>query len=180
MSKRKLENLHALRNNVPDGWISPTNLENLAGNCTSMSVVVSLASLYTCHVYDKITQYQRTPHRLQELSSQPAARYAPSWNYGTVGTVGTVRSSGTNERGNMIPCRIPRPIHLGNNVYFFYSFGRRRPETLWLNGGIPSGSGFSRRVGAIPHQREATIFVVQSVYAYLEAPTRTSYDEASF
>ena len=56
----------------------------------------------------------------------------------------------------------PRPIHLGNNR-FVHRFGRCRPKALWLSGSIPSDSRFSPRVGAIPHQREGSICVVESV-----------------
>jgi len=79
----ELENFDALLINALDGgWISPINLEKLAGKCTSMSVAVLTASLYTYHLHRKIAQYQRASHSLQESPSQPAASYAPRWNYG--------------------------------------------------------------------------------------------------
>lgn len=55
----KQENLEALlENDVDDDWTSATNLEKLTGKCTSMSVAVPPASLYTYHMYKKVTQYQ--------------------------------------------------------------------------------------------------------------------------
>ena len=48
----KLEKLNALLNSALDhGWISPTNLEKLAGKRTSMRVAVPPASLYTYYTY---------------------------------------------------------------------------------------------------------------------------------
>ena len=57
----KLTKLELLLNGaLQDGWISFPNLEKLAGKCTSMSVAVPPASLYTYHMYKQIAQFQRT------------------------------------------------------------------------------------------------------------------------
>ena len=45
---------------ITSGWISFMDLERLAGKCTSMSVAVPLASLYTYHMYKHITEFRRT------------------------------------------------------------------------------------------------------------------------
>ena len=42
------------------GWISFVDLERLAGKCTSMSVAVLPASLYTYHMYEHIAKFRRT------------------------------------------------------------------------------------------------------------------------
>ena len=54
----KLEAL--LRQAIHNAWISFVNLEKLAGECTSMSVAVPPASLYTYHMYHQIARFRRT------------------------------------------------------------------------------------------------------------------------
>ena len=57
----KLDKLEALiRQAIDNAWISFVNLENLAGKCTSMSVAVPPASLYTYHMYRQIARFRRT------------------------------------------------------------------------------------------------------------------------
>ena len=57
----KLDRLEALfRHAIHNAWISFVNLEKLAGKCTSMSVAVPPASLYTYHMYHQIARFRRT------------------------------------------------------------------------------------------------------------------------
>ena len=45
---------------ITSGWISFVDLERLAGKCTSISVAVLPASLYTYHMYKHIAKFRRT------------------------------------------------------------------------------------------------------------------------
>lgn len=74
-----------------------------------------------------------------------------------------VRGSGTSEQGIMVRCSTSYSLYLGINGYFFHMVRRRRPKALKLTGSSPSGSGFSRRVGAIVHQHEGSVRVGRSV-----------------
>ena len=51
---------------ITSGRISFVDLECLAGKCTSMSVAVSPASLYTYHMYKHIAKFRRTGGRTKE------------------------------------------------------------------------------------------------------------------
>ena len=48
---------------VTSGAITFQMLEKLAGKCTSLSVAVSVAALYTHHMYKQIASFQRTGGR---------------------------------------------------------------------------------------------------------------------
>ena len=48
---------------ITSEWISFVDLERLARKCTSMSVAVPPASLYTYHMYKHITKFRRTGGR---------------------------------------------------------------------------------------------------------------------
>ena len=50
---------------ITSGWISFVDLERLAGKCTSMSVAVPPASLYTHHMYKHIAKFRRTGGRVK-------------------------------------------------------------------------------------------------------------------
>ena len=50
---------------ITSGWISFVDLERLAGTCTSMSVAVPPASLYTYHMYKHIAKFRRTGGRVK-------------------------------------------------------------------------------------------------------------------
>ena len=50
---------------ITSGWISFVDLERLAGKCTSMSVAVPPASLYTYHMYKHIAKFRRTGGRVK-------------------------------------------------------------------------------------------------------------------
>ena len=50
---------------ITSGWISFLDFERLAGKCTSMSVAVSPASLYTYHMYKPIAKFRRTGGRVR-------------------------------------------------------------------------------------------------------------------
>ena len=67
---RKLETL--LKEAIQSRFITFYDLEKLAGKCTSMSVAVPPASLYTYHMYKKISQYQRARY------SSPRTPVAPN------------------------------------------------------------------------------------------------------
>ena len=57
----KLEKLeHMLSDAVTSGAITFQMLEKLAGKCTSLSVAVPVAALYTHHMYKQIASFQRT------------------------------------------------------------------------------------------------------------------------
>ena len=43
---------------VTSGWISFVDLERLVGKCTSMSVAVQPASLYTYHMYKDVAKFR--------------------------------------------------------------------------------------------------------------------------
>ena len=58
---RKLEAI--LRDAIDSRSISFSQLEKLAGNCTSMSVAVPPASLYTHHMYRQIAAFKRSGSR---------------------------------------------------------------------------------------------------------------------
>ena len=74
-----------------------------------------------------------------------------------------VRGKDTYERDIMVRYGTPRHIPIGSKGCFFHRLGRRYPRTPWLSGSIPSCSGFSSRMGAIPHQRDGNICAVRSV-----------------
>ena len=60
----KLEKLeHMLSDAVTSGAITFQMLEKLAGKCTSLSVAVPVAALYTYHMYKQIASFQRTGGR---------------------------------------------------------------------------------------------------------------------
>ena len=48
---------------ITSEWISFVDLERLAGKCTSISVAVPPASLYTYHMYKYIAKFRRTGGR---------------------------------------------------------------------------------------------------------------------
>ena len=50
---------------ITSGWISFVDLERLTGKCTSMSVAVPPASLYTHHMYKHIEKFRCTGGRLK-------------------------------------------------------------------------------------------------------------------
>ena len=50
---------------ITNGWNSFVDLERLAGKCTSMSVTVPPASLYTHHMYKHIAKFRRTRGRVK-------------------------------------------------------------------------------------------------------------------
>ena len=50
---------------ITSGWIPFVDLERLAGKCTSMSVAVPPASLYTYHMYKHIAKFRRTEGRVK-------------------------------------------------------------------------------------------------------------------
>ena len=51
---------------ITSGWISFVDLERLAGKCTSMSVAVPPASLYTYRMYKHIAKFRRTGGRVKQ------------------------------------------------------------------------------------------------------------------
>ena len=60
----KLEKLeHILSDAISSGAITFQILEKLAGKCTSLSVAVPVAALYTHHMYKQIANFQRTGGR---------------------------------------------------------------------------------------------------------------------
>ena len=60
----KLEKLeHILTDAITSGAITFQMLEKLAGKCTSLSVAVPMAALYTHHMYKQIASFQRTGGR---------------------------------------------------------------------------------------------------------------------
>ena len=60
----KLEKLeHILSDAITSGAITFQMLEKLAGKCTSLSVAVPVAALYTHHMYKQIASFQRTGGR---------------------------------------------------------------------------------------------------------------------
>ena len=60
----KLEKLeHILSDAITSGAITFQMLEKLAGKCTSLSVAVPVAALYTHHMYTQIANFQRTGGR---------------------------------------------------------------------------------------------------------------------
>ena len=52
---------------ITSGWISFVYLERLIGKCTSLSVAVPPASLYTYHMYEHIAKFRRTGDRVKQL-----------------------------------------------------------------------------------------------------------------
>ena len=52
---------------ITSGWISFIGLERLTGKCTSMSVAVPPASLYTYHRYRHIAKFRRTGGRVKTV-----------------------------------------------------------------------------------------------------------------
>ena len=50
---------------ITSGWISFLDLERLVGKCTSMSVAIPPASLYTYHMYKYIAKFRRTGGRVK-------------------------------------------------------------------------------------------------------------------
>ena len=50
---------------ITNGWISFVDLERLTGKCTSMSVAVPPASLYTYHMYKHIAKFRRKEGRVK-------------------------------------------------------------------------------------------------------------------
>ena len=60
----KLEKLeHILSDAITSGAITFQMLEKLAGKCTSLSVAVPVAALYTHHMYKQIASFRRTGGR---------------------------------------------------------------------------------------------------------------------
>ena len=65
VSEEKLLKLEVIPTAViTSGWISFVDLERLVGKCTSMSVAVPPASLYTYHMYKHIANFRRTGGRI--------------------------------------------------------------------------------------------------------------------
>eukprot|EP00904_Undaria_pinnatifida_P011838 jgi/Undpi1/7785/HiC_scaffold_23.g10258.m1 len=64
----KLEKLEViLTETVTSGAITFRTLEKLAGKCTSLSVAVPVAALYTHHMYRQIAKFQRTGGRKKSM-----------------------------------------------------------------------------------------------------------------
>ena len=64
MPEDKLRKLEAiLRDAVDSRSISFSQLEKLAGKCSSMSIAVPPASLYTHHMYHQIAAFKRSGDR---------------------------------------------------------------------------------------------------------------------
>ena len=73
---RKLETI--LRDAIDSRSISFSQLEKLAGKCTSMSVAVPPASLYTHHMYRQIASFKRAGSR-KNLSSIAVSKRSGLW-----------------------------------------------------------------------------------------------------
>lgn len=67
-SEDKLEKLEAMLTEAIDSdVITSRMLEKLAGKCTSLSVAVPVAALYTHHMYRQIAIFQRTGGRKKSM-----------------------------------------------------------------------------------------------------------------
>ena len=83
VAEDKLLKLEAILREVIDSQsISFSPLEKLAGKCTSMSVAVSPASLYTHHMYRQIAAFKRSGGQKNLSSIEVSERCGLKWRDG--------------------------------------------------------------------------------------------------